>query len=353
MNTDLERAHALSERLVAARADQRRAEHALAVLLAELVADQLFRPLGYASVEEFAADRLDLTARQTRDLVRIGRVLPRLPRLDAALAAGELDWTKALELVRGTTDTTEAAWIQRAKEVPSRVLERLVAARSRGESPPEADDPAGLAPALRTLVARMESADYDMVRVALAAMRADLDADTDALGDGDLLARIVEQWLHDRKERADDVTSPGYERYRITIEHCAKCGGNQLADAEVSDTVIDEARCDAEVVDLRPGPKQGHVSRTIPPATRRLVMARAKWRCEVPDCRSRLWLDIHHLTLRSEGGTHDPRGLVCLCSGHHRSVHRGYLGVDRAQDGSVRVVRGPHRWRGTQAVRTV
>jgi hypothetical protein len=199
----------------------------------------------------------------------------------------------------------------------------------------------------------MESADYDMLRVALAAMRAELDADTDALGDGDLLARIVEQWLHARKEHADDVTSPGHERYRITIEHCAACGGNQLADAELSDTIIDEARCDAEVVDVRPGPKQGHVSRTVPPATRRLVMARAKWRCEVPDCRSRLWLDIHHLTLRSEGGTHDPRGLVCLCSGHHRSVHRGYLGVDRAQDGSVRVVRGPHRWRGTQAVRTV
>ena len=343
MNTDLERAHALSERLVAARADHRRAEHALAVLLAELVADQLFRPLGYASVEEFAADRLDLTARQTRDLVRIGRALPRLPRLDAALAAGELDWTKAREIVRVATEATEAEWIQRAKEVPSRVLERLVAARNLGESPPEAGDPAGLAPALRTLVARMESADYDMVRVALAAMRADLDADTDALGDGDLLARIVEQWLHTRKEHTDDVPSPGHERYRVTIEHCPSCGGNQLADAEVSDTVIDEARCDAEVVDLRPGPKQGHVSRTVPPAIRRMVMARAKWRCEVPGCRSRLWLDIHHLTLRSEGGTHDPRGLVCLCSGHHRSVHRGYLGIERSQDGRVQVVRAPQR----------
>ena len=49
MNPELELALALSERLVAVRNSHRRAEFDLAVLLAELVAGEHFRPLGYAS----------------------------------------------------------------------------------------------------------------------------------------------------------------------------------------------------------------------------------------------------------------------------------------------------------------
>jgi transposase len=34
------------------------------------------------------------------------------------------------------------------------------------------------------------------------------------------------------------------------------------------------------------------------------------------------------LTLRSEGGDHDPDGLILLCSAHHRAQHRGQLIID-------------------------
>ena len=90
--------------------------------LAELWEDGLFRPLGYASVEEYSAAVLDLTARQTRELLRIGRALPGLPLLSATMEAGELDWTKARELVRVLTPDNEEAWIALAKQVPCRVL---------------------------------------------------------------------------------------------------------------------------------------------------------------------------------------------------------------------------------------
>ena len=79
MIPNLEAAQRLSERILAARRTHRQAEHALAVLLHELAAKELFRPLGYVSVEEYGAALLEISARQTRELIRIGRALPRLP----------------------------------------------------------------------------------------------------------------------------------------------------------------------------------------------------------------------------------------------------------------------------------
>ena len=88
-------AQSLHQRLLDQRVAHRRAEHQLAVLLAELADRRLFAELGYASVQDYAEIVLDLPKRTTRDLVRIGRKLPDFPVLAAAMSAGELDWTKA------------------------------------------------------------------------------------------------------------------------------------------------------------------------------------------------------------------------------------------------------------------
>jgi hypothetical protein len=61
---------------------------------------------------------------------------------------------------------------------------------------------------------------------------------------------------------------------------------------------------------------------------RREVMRRDCGCCVVPGCRNRLFVDVHHIDLRSEGGDHDPDGLVVLCSAHHRAVHRGRLSIE-------------------------
>jgi hypothetical protein len=39
-------------------------------------------------------------------------------------------------------------------------------------------------------------------------------------------------------------------------------------------------------------------------------------------------LDIHHVDLLSEGGTHDPDRLIVLCGAHHRAQHRGQLIIE-------------------------
>jgi hypothetical protein len=69
-------------------------------------------------------------------------------------------------------------------------------------------------------------------------------------------------------------------------------------------------------------------AQSIPPATRRLVLRRDGGRCVVPGCRHGVFLDVHHLAPRAEGGGHDADGLIVLCAAHHRALHRGQLLVE-------------------------
>jgi len=76
------------------------------------------------------------------------------------------------------------------------------------------------------------------------------------------------------------------------------------------------------------GAEPERATQTIPPRIRRQVMLRDRGRCVVPGCRHTNFVDVHHLELRSEGGDHDPDGLVVLCSAHHRATHAGRLRIE-------------------------
>jgi len=49
--------------------------------------------------------------------------------------------------------------------------------------------------------------------------------------------------------------------------------------------------------------------------------------CGMPGCFRSAWKQVHHCDLRSEGGQHDPEGMVPLCFPHHEAVHRGALHI--------------------------
>lgn len=331
----LERARALSDRLVAARRQHRQAEHTLAVLLAEMDDGALHRALGYASIGEYAAVVLDLTQRHARDLLRLGRRLPDLPALDAVMAAGELDWTKAREVATVATSETEAAWVEHARRVPSRVLERDVATALLGDLPPDGSEPVR-APARRRLVLELEATDADVLLQAIAVARARADLDPGEAEDGVFVAEMARRYLQGLQAEDEATTDlPTAEPYRVVVEHCPTCHRTVAPETEVSDTVATEARCDAEVVDMRDGPTRGHATRTIPPAVRRAVLHRFGWRCAVPCCRHRLWLQLHHRRPFARGGGHEEANLVPLCSAHHRAVHDGVLALDDLPDGRL------------------
>ncbi len=288
--------------------------------------------------------------------------MPELPRLNAALAAGEVDWTKAREVVRVATAETDASWTERAKTMSARVIERKVAAARIGDPAPTGDADPELRPARARHSFEMEAADAEVLYQALALLRARRDLGREEIDDGVLLACMARQLIAtaDPADTANATAeSPTGERYRIVLQQCPSCQRFDAPDAEVSETIAAEGACDAEIIDMRPGPNEGHATRAIPPVLRRKVLHRAGWTCEVPACRNRLWLDVHHTEPWVECRRHDVGKRLVVCGAHHRAIHNGFLSVSVQPDGRVAVGHadgrtsvGPARdVRGTMSVR--
>jgi 5-methylcytosine-specific restriction endonuclease McrA len=328
MNAVPDLAHLVHAQLLTALRQRRAAEHSAAVLLRRVADEKLHHALGYASIFDYAEQALDLSVRQTRGLLQIGGALASLPKLDAAFASGALAWTKVREVIRVATPETDGEWAAAAATHTSRALEAMVSTAKVGEPPRALDgDPRGSS--RRRVVFEMEASDAEVLRDALALIRAQGALHGAELDDGAALAALAQRVLFD----AEGEGAPIAERYRVVVTQCGTCGDVHAAQCEVSETIQGQAACDAEIVDLRPGPTHGHLTRTIPPATRRAVLHRDGLRCVVPGCSCRLWLDVHHLRARALGGTHDERNLVTLCATHHRLVHDGRLGLRWTAEG--------------------
>jgi hypothetical protein len=299
-------------------------EHRMAVLLARMDHDKLHQEFGYAKLTDYAAERLGLEPHQTRALLRIGKKLPDLPLLDRAMADGQLGWTKVRELAKVLTPQNESAWIELARAATSRLIERAVQACGKDGAPPSLMDLEDL-PEQVVLTFRLSGRDAEMVRMGLQLLRASCGPGTELLEDGALLAMIVQRSIVD----ADPETAPTPDRHRFVVE--------SRSDQDASHVVPAEACCDAEVVEMGAGPKRGHVSHTIPPARRRAVLHRDRFRCRVPGCTNRLWLDLHHVDPRENGGSNAESNLLTACCVHHRMIHEQYLEV-YAENGGFRFV---------------
>lgn len=103
--------------------------------------------------------------------------------------------------------------------------------------------------------------------------------------------------------------------------------------------------CDCDLSRVVTGPDGipvdvGRTSRTVPPATRRALVARDGG-CRFPRCdRPAGWCDAHHVHHWADGGATDLQNLVLLCDRHHRAVHHNRWRVELDRDGVLRI-RGP------------
>jgi hypothetical protein len=333
----------LHTQLRLARGAHQQAEYALATLLFELHRSRRYMERGHASVIAYGEAELDLTPRQTRDLVFVAKRLAALPALDEAFRTGRVGYTKAREVARVATPETDAAWTTRALQTTNRALERQVAAAQRGDDPP-ADPDAEPGPARVRVTVAMSAAEADVLATAFARLRLDGGFGTD-VENGTLLAEMARRTLAVLDAEAADAAgdAPTAERFRVTLHRCPGCEKTHVGDpaapnrADATDLAC--AECDAEVLDLtRPDPAP-RLKHGIPPATRRRVFEQYGHRCAVPHCRNRLWLDLHHIRPRAAGGDHRPGNLACLCSVHHQMIHRGelFLRVDESRRAAPRL----------------
>ena len=304
--------------------DLRTTEHRLAGLLAEMARLQGWAALGYSSLGDYAAGALQLEPKKARDLARLGARLGDFPRLDAAMKEGTLPWTKARELVRVVAPDTEEAWIAKAQEISSRDLELLVSGSSRGDLPPER--PSVSKPERMRLVIEVDAAKMQQVLDVLTEIQGRLTLD------GEEQASLGEALFA--------LTSGAVPRgtleasYQVVLHHCQGCGETECRGHEVSETTLDEAMCDHDLV------RGEERVRGIPIGVRRKVEARDRGRCRVPGCENRHRMALHHLVPFALGGPHTTSNLVTLCDRHHRIHHDGSLAIQGTGDGPIHVTWG-------------
>lgn len=294
----------------------RRAESRAVLWFAEVLKRRLYHPLGYASMELYAAGELGFSDAKTRQFLRLARQLDDLPAVRAAVADGSLPWTKARTVASVATPETEGAWLVRAHAGSARKLENDVkrsrrAAKVAPDAPsllPVPEEPPPECPVTITL--RLAPEQHARFASTMETLRKQGRGESRE----ELLLEALAALTGDSGTRVPD----GRSTNRVVLYRCEECGKASIDGRPVAPAVAAAKTCDAVIQDtIRGGPDRS----TIPPSVRRAVLARDGHRCAAPGCRSRRFLEIHHVRPRSRGGGHDPANLVTLCSACHRLVH--------------------------------
>ena len=298
--------------------------------------------LGYGSFVEYIERLFGYSPRLTLQKLRVAEALDGLPQLAAALREGNVSWSSVRELTRVATHATERDWLEASRGRTVREVEKLVSGHRPGDLPGETKGWRAERHVLRFEVSGEVLASF---REAQAKLRRDaggpLDDDTTLL----LMARHV----------LGGPTDDGRASYQIALAVCPSCGsGQQRAGGElvpVAAEVVAMAQCDgqhlgcvpsraanengivgdAHVDAVVPRPDAHAIPRAkqpVPPALRRAAVLRDQHRCRVPGCRNAIFLDLHHVELRSEGGRNQLANLVTVCGAHHRAAHRGHLIIE-------------------------
>ena len=353
---------------------------------AEIVNRHLYRELGYSSIHAYAAEALGFSRARTFYFLKICRSLESLPALKASVENGALPWTKAVEVARVATPSTEGIWIAEAQRTGRRELARKVAgvkarvritlkadaaqtglalAGSAGATTSETD--VRTSTLLETTVAEtpvpvaFDFAPEQYARYEALVERARKNGERGSREEL-LLAALDQLAGHEQSSRVSltrqqsgraqssrldsglDVMeqhAPTHERvhlshprYQIVITQCPDCGRAETQTSRGAKPLglpaLQAALCDARVH------RKGEKNRaTISPARRRGVLARDGYRCRASGCGSAHFLDVHHMIPRERGGTNDPDNLITLCAACHRLIHEreGRLGVCAAGDG--------------------
>ncbi len=295
----------------------------------EIMRRKLYRKLGHSSINQYAHVELKFSKTRTGDFVQLARKLEQLPAVRESVEKGELGYTKAREVVKVATPETEEGWLAAAKDSSRRELERKVAfSKKRAKSNPDQAEllpiPSDLnippaSPPVR-LTVEMTSEQFAIYE----ALVETLHKQGPVGGRAEMLLEAMAELAATRAQTGDQKAPRGALQtgppFQIHIHQCPDCSKATVSTSKgellVSQEVMERAQCDSQV------DKEGNRNTsTIPPATRRRVLARDRHCCQAPGCDHTKFLEVHHIKPRSDGGGNDPENLITLCSACHRLWH--------------------------------
>ena len=313
---------------------------------------------------------LDLGA--AREKVRVANALLGLPKISAAMARGQLSYSKVRAVSRVARASNEDYFLSVALSCTASHVERIVrhsrdAEREQALSAEAAQqasreltywtDPDGsivfrarLPAVAGTLVLNALRAAGDRLfkqGVSAETQREQLPpaASNHAMQRADALALVTESFLS-----GNTSASRSADRYQVVVHvdastlsddaagACEIEGGNLIAAETARRLACDSSRV-VVTQDNKGQPLDiGRKTRTIPPAIRRALAHRDKC-CQFPGCTHERYLDGHHVQHWARGGATSLPNLVMLCRFHHRVVHEGGIRVKRLESGAYQFVR--------------
>ncbi|MCU0974866.1 MAG: HNH endonuclease [Steroidobacteraceae bacterium] len=333
------------------------------ILIAEFDRREGWNDGGSKSCAHWLNWRCGLDLGAAREKLRVAHALASLPRIAAAMAAGELSYSKARALTRVAESATEGYLLEVARHGTAHHVERLVRAYRRALDAQELAREARQQAERRltwhhdddgTLVvsARLPAEAGALLLKALEAALDDMgppdvSAETSSASQrrADALAAVAEGYL-----AGGPAALAGGDRQRIVVhvdaEVLATCQAGRCELEEGPALAAETARrlsCDASLVriteDARGQPLDiGRRTRSIPPALRRALDSRDRG-CRFPGCTQTRHVDGHHIHHWADGGETKLANLVLLCRFHHRMVHEGRVAVERLDDGYLRFLR--------------
>lgn len=311
-----------------------RAQHCAVLWFGEIMRRELFRELGYSTMRAYALEELGFSSTRAGDFLRLAAKLDSLPEVQREVAAGRLGYTKAREIAKVADAQNEKQWLQVAQKNSRRKLEATVreaqqiAVRERkndanqGELVPR---PVPAAPPTAVPVRvgfEFTPSQYARYEALLAKM--------DHRGHpADLLLEMMETFLATTDIAPRGATGP---HCQIHVHECPTCARTTVqtprGEKELTPLEAETMLCDAQIHES--GRRN---TTTIPPRTRRKVLARDRHQCRRRGCPHTRYLHIHHLTPRAQGGGNESENLVTLCTACHELWHQkgGNLGAILAE----------------------
>src|SRR6266850_2927634 len=294
---------------------------------------------GFKSCAEWLAWRVGMDLGAAYERVRVARALPKLPRFSAALARGEVSYSKVRAVTRVATPETEERLLTFARCGTAAHVERLVRAWRRVDRNAENQEAAQqhksrvlygyqdedgmfvirgrLTPEVGAVVRQALAAACDRTGAEIQVNAAGQYVPTMGQRQADALGMIAEAALHH-----DLAPGPSGERYQVVVHVDAPVladpdqpGQSVLEDGNHSSAENSRRlACDASRV-IMTHDAEGRVvevgarTRTIPPALRRALQHRDRG-CRFPGCGSR-YTQGHHIKHWANGGPTTLSNLRC------------------------------------------
>ncbi|MBI2607164.1 MAG: HNH endonuclease [Deltaproteobacteria bacterium] len=339
-----------------------RAEAELLDLLQKIDACKGFRNLGHPSLFVYAVDGLKLSESTALNLINVARKAVQIPALKNEIELGNLSVCKARKIVPVLTIQNQAEWIERAKKLPTRKLEKEIARVAPSEAFPErvryiTESRMNLSVNLdeKTMEAIHRVQDLESRRTGRAATLEETFAAMSAfyLEKLDPVAKARRAMAkaefgsakskclptkHECSTTEPDGTTTKSEgttaKSNCTpIESVGATAHTRLEDTDVTVTYTKSDRVKtpdyrkAHIGNIELAYGKTHPKRLpIPAGIEHEVAFRDGSRCRaiLPNgarCESRRWLHVHHIKPVSTGGLNSAENLTALCSSHHGMQH--------------------------------